>query len=102
MSSSGLPSRSLSSSPPRPPRMPPDLGDYVDANWMESWDIPDPANGGVREFGARRPPVSAARYSRRARSRRGKTNQRYANSAAAKRAIAPAATALRMMTVPTR
>lgn len=28
----------------------PDLGDLVHAKWMENWDIPDPANGGVEEF----------------------------------------------------
>lgn len=28
----------------------PDLGDLVHARWMENWDVPDPANGGVEEF----------------------------------------------------
>jgi len=28
----------------------PDLSDYVKANWMENWDMPDPAEGGIEEF----------------------------------------------------
>lgn len=28
----------------------PDLSDYVKAKWMENWDIPDPAEGGIEEF----------------------------------------------------
>lgn len=28
----------------------PDLGDLVQAKWMENWDVPDPANGGPAEF----------------------------------------------------
>jgi protein-tyrosine-phosphatase len=28
----------------------PDLTDYVHAKWMENWDIPDPAQGGIDEF----------------------------------------------------
>lgn len=28
----------------------PDLSDYVHAKWMENWDIPDPAEGGIEEF----------------------------------------------------
>jgi protein-tyrosine-phosphatase len=28
----------------------PDLSDFVHARWMENWDIPDPANGGIDEF----------------------------------------------------
>jgi protein-tyrosine-phosphatase len=28
----------------------PDLSDYVKTKWMENWDIPDPAEGGIAEF----------------------------------------------------
>lgn len=28
----------------------PDVGDFVTAKWIENWDIPDPANGGIEEF----------------------------------------------------
>jgi arsenate reductase (thioredoxin) len=28
----------------------PDVSDLVSAKWMENWDIPDPARGGVEEF----------------------------------------------------
>ncbi len=28
----------------------PDLSDFVHARWMENWDVPDPANGGIEEF----------------------------------------------------
>jgi protein-tyrosine-phosphatase len=28
----------------------PDVSDLVSAKWMENWDIPDPANGGISEF----------------------------------------------------
>jgi len=28
----------------------PDLSDYVKTKWMENWDIPDPAEGGIEEF----------------------------------------------------
>jgi arsenate reductase (thioredoxin) len=28
----------------------PDVSDMVSAKWMENWDIPDPAKGGVHEF----------------------------------------------------
>jgi protein-tyrosine-phosphatase len=28
----------------------PDLSDFVHAKWMENWEIPDPANGGLEEF----------------------------------------------------
>jgi arsenate reductase (thioredoxin) len=28
----------------------PDVSDVVSAKWMENWDIPDPAKGGVNEF----------------------------------------------------
>jgi arsenate reductase (thioredoxin) len=28
----------------------PDVSDLVSAKWMENWDIPDPAKGGVNEF----------------------------------------------------
>jgi protein-tyrosine-phosphatase len=28
----------------------PDLSDFVHAKWMENWEIPDPANGGLAEF----------------------------------------------------
>lgn len=27
-----------------------DLGDAVKAKWIEHWNVPDPANGGMREF----------------------------------------------------
>jgi protein-tyrosine-phosphatase len=28
----------------------PDIGDLVQARWMENWDVPDPARGGPNEF----------------------------------------------------
>jgi protein-tyrosine-phosphatase len=28
----------------------PDLHDMVHAKWMENWDIPDPAEGGIEEY----------------------------------------------------
>ena len=28
----------------------PDLGDLVQARWMENWDVPDPARGEAKEF----------------------------------------------------
>jgi arsenate reductase (thioredoxin) len=28
----------------------PDISDFVQAKWIENWDVPDPANGGVEEF----------------------------------------------------
>lgn len=28
----------------------PDVGNFVSAKWVENWDIPDPANGGIEEF----------------------------------------------------
>jgi protein-tyrosine-phosphatase len=28
----------------------PDIGDLVQARWMENWDVPDPARGGAKEF----------------------------------------------------
>jgi protein-tyrosine-phosphatase len=28
----------------------PDISDFVTARWIENWDIPDPANGGIEEF----------------------------------------------------
>jgi hypothetical protein len=28
----------------------PDLGEMVYARWIEDWNIPDPAQGGMREF----------------------------------------------------
>jgi protein-tyrosine-phosphatase len=28
----------------------PDVSDFVKAKWIENWDIPDPANGGIEEF----------------------------------------------------
>jgi protein-tyrosine-phosphatase len=28
----------------------PDVSDLVSAKWMENWDIPDPAEGGIEEF----------------------------------------------------
>lgn len=28
----------------------PDIADFVNAKWIENWDIPDPAQGGVEEF----------------------------------------------------
>jgi arsenate reductase len=30
----------------------PDLGEMIEAKWIEDWDIPDPAQGGIREFRA--------------------------------------------------
>jgi arsenate reductase (thioredoxin) len=28
----------------------PDLGDMIDAKWIENWDVPDPAKGGMAEY----------------------------------------------------
>ena len=28
----------------------PDIGDLVQARWMENWDVPDPARGGAKKF----------------------------------------------------
>ncbi|HEV7476623.1 MAG TPA: low molecular weight phosphatase family protein [Burkholderiales bacterium] len=28
----------------------PDVSDFVTAKWIENWDVPDPANGGIEEF----------------------------------------------------
>jgi protein-tyrosine-phosphatase len=28
----------------------PDISDFVKARWIENWDVPDPANGGIAEF----------------------------------------------------
>jgi protein-tyrosine-phosphatase len=28
----------------------PEIADQIKAKWIESWDIPDPANGGVEEY----------------------------------------------------
>jgi arsenate reductase (thioredoxin) len=28
----------------------PDLGDMIDAKWVENWDVPDPAKGGIDEY----------------------------------------------------
>jgi hypothetical protein len=38
----------------------PDIGDLVQARWMENWDVPDPARGGPSEFRKVRELLSSA------------------------------------------